>query len=159
MLSLQSFQYKAFFQILWKSRCFILVTFPSHLKKLHSILRFWQKSWIVNFFTRFTVEKTPQNNFCFLSFFYSRALCKMVPLELNSLKGCCLCRRWSFLLSALRGKALFLVCEFICKLVSTKTQASIFFIPKKDYKNTCVLPTKAEWLLYLCNCFGLCKYT
>ena len=29
-----------FFQILWKSRCDILVTFPSHLKKLHSILRF-----------------------------------------------------------------------------------------------------------------------
>ena len=31
-----------FFQILWKSGCDIvlLVTFPSHLKKLHSILRF-----------------------------------------------------------------------------------------------------------------------
>ena len=30
-----------FFQILWKSRCNILVSFPSHLKKLRSILRFW----------------------------------------------------------------------------------------------------------------------
>ena len=29
-----------FFQILWNSRCDILVTFPSHLKKLRSILRF-----------------------------------------------------------------------------------------------------------------------
>jgi len=35
------FYYKvSFFQILWKSRCDILVSFPSHLKKLHSILRF-----------------------------------------------------------------------------------------------------------------------
>ena len=29
------------FQILWKSGCHILVTFPSHLKRLHSLLRFW----------------------------------------------------------------------------------------------------------------------
>ena len=29
-----------YFQILWKSRCHILVTFPSHLKKLRSKLRF-----------------------------------------------------------------------------------------------------------------------
>ena len=29
-----------FLQILWKSRCHIFVTFPSHLKKLHSVLRF-----------------------------------------------------------------------------------------------------------------------
>ena len=29
-----------FFQILWKSRCNILVSFPSHLNKLLSILRF-----------------------------------------------------------------------------------------------------------------------
>ena len=29
-----------FFQILWKSRCHIWITFPSHLKKLHSTLRF-----------------------------------------------------------------------------------------------------------------------
>ena len=29
-----------FFRILWKSRCNILVSFPSHLKKLRSILRF-----------------------------------------------------------------------------------------------------------------------
>ena len=32
--------FKSFFQILWKIRCNILVSFPSHLKKLHSILRF-----------------------------------------------------------------------------------------------------------------------
>ena len=32
---------KCFFQILWKSRCDILVTFPYHLKKLLSILRSW----------------------------------------------------------------------------------------------------------------------
>ena len=31
---------QAFSQILWKSRCNILVSFPSHLKKLCSILRF-----------------------------------------------------------------------------------------------------------------------
>ena len=31
---------KFFFQILWKSKCDILVTFPSHLKKLRSILRY-----------------------------------------------------------------------------------------------------------------------
>ena len=30
----------SYFQILWKSRCHILVTFPSHLKKLRSILIF-----------------------------------------------------------------------------------------------------------------------
>ena len=49
-----------FFQILWKSRCNILVTFPSHLKKLRIYWDLDKKSWIVNFFTR---EKTPQNNF------------------------------------------------------------------------------------------------
>ena len=49
-----------FFQILWKwSRCNILVSFPSHLKNLRSILRFW----IVDFLTGCTREKTPQNNF------------------------------------------------------------------------------------------------
>ena len=31
---------KYFFQILWKSEWYILDTFPSHLKKLRSILRF-----------------------------------------------------------------------------------------------------------------------
>ena len=30
---------KYFFQILWKSRCYILFTFNSHLKKLRSILK------------------------------------------------------------------------------------------------------------------------
>ena len=49
-----------FFQILWKCRYHILVTFPSHLKKLCSILRFFLKSWIVAFFTHFTCEKRPQ---------------------------------------------------------------------------------------------------
>ena len=33
-------QKKIIFQILWKIRCDILVSFPSHLKKLRSILRF-----------------------------------------------------------------------------------------------------------------------
>ena len=46
---------KYFFQILWKSRCNILVSFPSHLKKLCSILRFWLE--------KLKVEKTSQNNF------------------------------------------------------------------------------------------------
>ena len=45
-----------------------MVTFPSHLKKLRSILRFDSKSWIVDFFTRFTCEKTPQNNFTHKNF-------------------------------------------------------------------------------------------
>ena len=39
-----------FFQILWKSRCNILVSFPSHLKKLRSILRFWLEKLNCGFF-------------------------------------------------------------------------------------------------------------
>ena len=44
----------------------LLVTFPSHFKKLHSKLRFWlEKLNCGFFFTHFTREKTPQNNFFF----------------------------------------------------------------------------------------------
>ena len=42
-----------FFQILWKCRCHILVTFPSHLKKLCSILRFWLEKCNCGFFHSF----------------------------------------------------------------------------------------------------------
>ena len=52
-----------FFQILWKSRCDILVSFPSHWKKYVFYRDFDLKSWNVVFFTRFTRENTPQNNF------------------------------------------------------------------------------------------------
>ena len=44
---------KTFFQILWKSRCHFLVTLPSHLKKLHSIPRFWLKKLNCGFFNSF----------------------------------------------------------------------------------------------------------
>ena len=40
-----------------------MISFPSHLKKLCSILRFWLKKLNCGFFTCFTREKTPQNNF------------------------------------------------------------------------------------------------
>ena len=40
-----------FFQILWKSRSNILVTYPSHLKKLRSILRSWLEKMNSGFFT------------------------------------------------------------------------------------------------------------
>ena len=42
-----------FFQILWKSRCDILVSFPSHFKKLRSILRFWLQKLNCGFFHSF----------------------------------------------------------------------------------------------------------
>ena len=45
--------WNVFFQILWKSRCHILVTFPSHLKKLRSILRFWLEKLNCGFFHSF----------------------------------------------------------------------------------------------------------
>ena len=48
------------FQIRWKRRCHILVTFPSHLKKLHSILRSWLEKLNCGFFHSW---KTPPNNF------------------------------------------------------------------------------------------------
>ena len=41
------------FQILWKSRCYILVTFPSYLKKLRSILRTWLEKLNCGFFHSF----------------------------------------------------------------------------------------------------------
>ena len=41
------------FQILWKSRCDIFVTFPSHLKKLRSILRSWLEKLNCGFFHSF----------------------------------------------------------------------------------------------------------
>ena len=46
-----------FFQILWKSRCNILVSFPSHLKKLCSILRFWLEKLNCGFFHSFHSRK------------------------------------------------------------------------------------------------------
>ena len=49
--------YKTFFQILWKSRCNILVSFPSHLKKLHSLLRFWLEKLNCGFFHSFHSRK------------------------------------------------------------------------------------------------------
>ena len=52
-----------FFQILWKIRCNILVSFPFIWKNYVLYWDFDLKSWIVDFFTRFTQEKTPQNNF------------------------------------------------------------------------------------------------
>ena len=95
-------------------------------------------------------------------YFYSRALfimSKMVPLETTSLEGCfsqCLSRRWSFLL-CLQGKSVIFGLRVHLQACIHKDTSINIFHPKKDYKNTCVT-TKAEWLLYLCNCFGLCKY-
>ena len=51
-INLQHFSI-TFFQILWKSRCDILVTFPSHLKKLRSILRSWLEKLNCAFFHLF----------------------------------------------------------------------------------------------------------
>ena len=42
-----------FFKILWKSRCHILVTFPVHLKKLRSKLRFWLQKLNYGYFHSF----------------------------------------------------------------------------------------------------------
>ena len=49
--------YHYFFQILWKSRCNIWVSFPSHLKKLRSILRFWLEKLNCGFFHSFHSRK------------------------------------------------------------------------------------------------------
>ena len=49
--------HKYFFQILWKSRCNILVSFPSHLKKLRSILRFLLEKLNCGFFPLVSLEK------------------------------------------------------------------------------------------------------
>ena len=67
-----------FFQILWKIRCNILVSFPSHLKKLVLYWDFDLKSWIVDFFTRFTWEKTPQNKFSSQNFSVENNYCFLV---------------------------------------------------------------------------------
>ena len=48
---------KIFFHILWKSRCNILVSFPSHLKKLRSMLRFWLEKLNCGFFHSFHSRK------------------------------------------------------------------------------------------------------
>ena len=52
-----------FFQILWKSRCYILVGFPSHLKKLRSIPRFWLEKLNCGFFHSFHSWKKTTNQF------------------------------------------------------------------------------------------------
>ena len=62
---------KYFFQILWKSRCNILVSFPSHLKKLRFILRFWLE--------KLKVEKTSQNNFSSQNFSVENNYFNLVP--------------------------------------------------------------------------------
>ena len=59
-MKLQTRKYRAgisYFQILWKSRCNIFVSFPSHLKKLHSILRFWLEKLNCGFFHSFHSRK------------------------------------------------------------------------------------------------------
>ena len=57
-----------FFQILWKSRSYILVTFSSHLKNYVSNWDFDMQSWIVDFFTCFTWEKRHKTTFnCILN--------------------------------------------------------------------------------------------
>ena len=50
-----------FFQILWKNRCHILVAFPSHLKKLRSILRLWLKKLNCGFFSLVSLMKKHHN--------------------------------------------------------------------------------------------------
>ena len=65
---------KYFFQILWKSRCNILVSFPSHLKKLCFILRFWLEKLNCRFFHSFLSRKNTtkqlfrsvENNYYFI---------------------------------------------------------------------------------------------
>ena len=42
-----------FFQILWKSRYIIFISFPSHLKKLRSILKSWLEKLNCGFFYSF----------------------------------------------------------------------------------------------------------
>ena len=46
-----------YFRILWKSRCNILVSFPSHLKRLRSIPRFWLEKLNCGFFHSFHSRK------------------------------------------------------------------------------------------------------
>ena len=50
------------FQILWKSRCYILVTFPSHLKKIRFI--YWSQKVELRIFSLDSlIKKIPQYNF------------------------------------------------------------------------------------------------
>ena len=49
-----------FFQILWKSRCFILLIFPSHLKKLRPKLQFWWEKLNFGFFHTCNMLEQPQ---------------------------------------------------------------------------------------------------
>ena len=65
------------FQILWKSRCDILVSFPSHLKKFCSILRFWLKKLNCGF--------SPQNNFSSQNFSVENNYLLLVPYGGSSL--------------------------------------------------------------------------
>ena len=66
--TLKNFNY--FFQILWKSRCHIswMVTFPSHLIKVCSKVKFWYEKLNCGFFHSFHSRKTPQNNFSWQNF-------------------------------------------------------------------------------------------
>ena len=54
-----------FFQILWKNRCRISVRFPSHLKTIRSLLRFWLEKLNCGFFSLVSHwwHQTSQNNF------------------------------------------------------------------------------------------------
>ena len=78
-----------FFQILWKSECYILDTFPSHLKKLRSILRFWLEKLNCGFFHSFHLRKTPQNNFSSQNFsvenYYFFFLCVYIHQHFSKL--------------------------------------------------------------------------
>ena len=65
----------SFFQILWKRKYYILVTFPSHLKKLRSILRFWLKELNCGFCHSFHSWKTPQNKFSCQNFSVENNYC------------------------------------------------------------------------------------
>ena len=60
--SLSNCQFKDFSKFYGKAGVVSWLPF-SHLKKLCSILRFWLKKLNCGFFTCFTREKTPQNNF------------------------------------------------------------------------------------------------
>ena len=91
----------SFFQILWKSRCDILVAFPSHLKKLRFILRYWLEKLNCEFFHLFhswknTTKQLFQSKFqCRKCHFFDRnlhfslhfnSLCKhLAPRKIDSL--------------------------------------------------------------------------
>ena len=52
-----SILWRIFFQILWKSRCDILASFPSHTKKLRSKLRFGHENLHCGFFHSYQSRK------------------------------------------------------------------------------------------------------